>query len=371
MKSTTGAHYLGLDHLRAIAALMVICWHFMHGYEGYPVPFSQQPAVFPLVLLDEGHVGVALFMVLSGYLFAKLLDGKRIVYLAFLWNRAIRLLPMLCVAMALGALQVYSRGDSVRHFAKLLLQGVVLPTIPNGGWSITVEAHFYIVLPVFLWLLRYSRWLPLAIVGAGLTVRSWLYLRGAPVEDYAYWTIIGRVDQLALGMMAFHSRHWFKQQHLALLLIGLAFCAVYYWFDSLGGWKLPRYPSKPGWWVILPTIEGLSFAALVAWYDTSFVWPKPSWAAKALGRAGELSYALYLLHFLVVFKFANFVQTKVMDISNFYVAIVWALVFYVLMMPLCALANRFIEMPPMRYRKVYTRASQPLASSSSQASATA
>jgi len=29
-----------------------------------------------MALLDEGHTGVALFMTLSGYLFAKLLDGK-------------------------------------------------------------------------------------------------------------------------------------------------------------------------------------------------------------------------------------------------------------------------------------------------------
>jgi hypothetical protein len=47
MKSSTGKHYLGLDHVRAMAAFMVFSWHFLHASNGYPVPFAAAPVVFP------------------------------------------------------------------------------------------------------------------------------------------------------------------------------------------------------------------------------------------------------------------------------------------------------------------------------------
>ncbi len=58
--------------MRALAAFLVFSWHFTHGRESWPIPFGYAPSIFLLAPLDEGHTGVALFMTLSGYLFAKL-----------------------------------------------------------------------------------------------------------------------------------------------------------------------------------------------------------------------------------------------------------------------------------------------------------
>jgi peptidoglycan/LPS O-acetylase OafA/YrhL len=91
MRSSSGQHFVALDHLRALAAFLVFAWHFLHSTNGVPVPFEGAPSIFPFAIFDEGHTGVALFMVLSGYLFAKLLEGKEIYYGAFFWNRFIRL----------------------------------------------------------------------------------------------------------------------------------------------------------------------------------------------------------------------------------------------------------------------------------------
>src|SRR5260221_13832885 len=95
MRSSSGAHFIALDHVRAVPIFMVFAWHFTHARNGYPVPFDYVPALFPFSVLDEGHTGVALFMALSGYLFAKLLDGKSIDYRRFLLNPALGLLPLL------------------------------------------------------------------------------------------------------------------------------------------------------------------------------------------------------------------------------------------------------------------------------------
>src|SRR5258706_5396122 len=97
MRSSSGAHFIALDHVRAVAIFMVFAWHFTHARNGYPVPFDYVPALFPFSVLDEGHTGVALFMSLSGYLFAKLLDGKSIDYRRFLGQRPPPLFPPLAV----------------------------------------------------------------------------------------------------------------------------------------------------------------------------------------------------------------------------------------------------------------------------------
>jgi peptidoglycan/LPS O-acetylase OafA/YrhL len=99
MKSSSGAHYEGLDHLRAVAAFLVVLWHFSR-------PFSDKPiALTPEIgLIAQGHSGVALFMTLSGYLFAKLVGDRAIDFRAFALNRALRLLPLFGLCLLLGYL---------------------------------------------------------------------------------------------------------------------------------------------------------------------------------------------------------------------------------------------------------------------------
>lgn len=133
MKSTTGVHYVGLDYVRAFAAYLVVSWHFMHEARGIPVPFEGAPWAPIFSLMDEGHAGVSLFMVLSGYLFAKLLDGKSIRYGAFLYNRFLRLVPLLVVVMALVGVKKYWSGESISDYALDLLQGIYRMSWPNGG----------------------------------------------------------------------------------------------------------------------------------------------------------------------------------------------------------------------------------------------
>lgn len=83
MRSSTGQHWLALDHVRALAAFLMFTWYFTRSTNGYPVAFEGAPAFFPFAILDERHTGVSLFMTLSGYLFAKLLDGRSVDYPLF------------------------------------------------------------------------------------------------------------------------------------------------------------------------------------------------------------------------------------------------------------------------------------------------
>lgn len=356
MKSTSGQYYVALDHIRALAALMVVSWHFLHGMTGTPVRYSFIPTAPIFSLFDEGHTGVALFMTLSGYLFAKLLDGKRIHFSLFLYNRILRLAPLLIFTwLALLALAYWNQVDPgpILH---AISTGWISPSWPNGGWSITTELHFYILLPILLLGMRYSPWVPLQLILAFIFLRLGLWIIQGEVQTYSYWTIIGRFDQFALGMLAYHARSWIAGKNLLAIFSLSLFCLFYYYFDGIGGFfNAPSYPSPNLLWVVMPTIEGFFYGLGIAWYAESFKFKNQGWVSKILASFGELSYSIYLLHFFFVFKASEFVNTKIMPISNFYLALLWTVMFFIAMWPIAYLSHRFIEMPFLRYRKNYLK----------------
>lgn len=353
MRSSTGQHFVALDHVRACAAFLVFSWHFLHSTYGFPVSFNGAPIVFPLALLDEGHTGVSLFMVLSGYLFAKLLDGKRFSYRAFLWNRFIRLAPLLCVVFALVAIRRYVGGGDLIQFLQSLPRGLIFPTWPNGGWSIAAEVHFYLILPMLLLLARRSPSLPLVVIGAAFIVRACLFLEHGEVQSLAYWTIIGRIDQFALGVVAWLYSRQIASHWRVCGVVWLTFVLFWWWFDATGGfYQRPTYPSPSSLWIVLPTIEGVAYASLIAWYDARHVATHGIFS-RALQRIGEYSYSIYLLHFFVVFQLAAFIDNHIMKLTNLYVALAWAVPAFALMIVPGYLSFRFIEAPFLRLRTRY------------------
>lgn len=333
---------------------MVFVWHFAHAGNGYPVPFDYVPSLFVFALLDEGHTGVALFMTLSGYLFAKLLDGKRIDYGAFFWNRFLRLAPLLIVVILLVGLRKYLLGADLYQYAESIARGIWLPTLPNGGWSITVEFHFYALLPLLFWLSRKSKLSLLALVFAALALRSYLHHEQGEVQSLAFWTIVGRLDQFLLGMLAYQYRNRFVKRHVLAIAGAIAFAFFYWFFDLLGGfYSNPSYPSSSPIWVLLPTLEGMAYALGIAYYDNSYS-PSNKGISGFIGRVGAYSYSIYLIHFSIVFDIARVVNQDVMDISNFYLACLWSVICFLLIMtPIGYLSFRFIEAPFLRLRKRY------------------
>ena len=349
MKSSTGKYYIGLDHLRALAAFMVFSWHFIHT----AIPFTYTPSVFPLSLFNEGHTGVALFMTLSGYLFAKLLDGKRIRYGSFLWNRVLRLAPLLLFVLALNSIKYYYRGASVLSICEHYLTGLIKPTLPNGGWSITVEFHFYLLLPILLYLSRASKYALSFVVCCAILIRLIIFQVRGEVQELAYWTIVGRIDQFLLGMIAFQMQSWIKQRHLLVLGSIAAFSLFYWYFDRSGGfYNSPSYPSNRSIWVYFPTLEGLTYGLLIAWYDNSFSHSQ-SWGSRFIALIGTYSYSIYLLHYFFTGFFIGLLHGYVLPITNFYIAFCFSVTGFLLMVPIGYLSFRFIESPFLKLRTRY------------------
>lgn len=354
MKATSGVHFIALDHVRALAAFLVFAWHFMHGATGYPVAFAFLPpvALAPLAVIDEGHTGVALFMTLSGYLFAKLLDGKAIVYRTFIWNRALRILPLLgCICIYYGV-QDRRQGGSSLLYLRHLLDGIVLPVLPNGGWSLTIEFHFYLLLPLLLWLLRKASTALLTVAILAMLARCAVFLVQGDVQWIAYWTIFGRIDQFVLGILGFHHRDVFKDRHLPVALMLAGFSLFYWTFDRSGGfYGIDSKASDRAVWIFMPTVEGAFYAACIAWYEQSFSLTGP--VSNLVGIVGTCSYSIYLLHFFWVFDASRFVADHFMHLDNFYVALAWSALCYLLMVPVAYLSYRYVESPFLRLRRPY------------------
>ena len=353
MKSSSGEHFIALDQVRALAALLVFSLHFMHGMYGLPIGFDYTPSVFPLALFDEGHTGVALFMTLSGYLFAKLLHGKRISYPAFFWNRLVRIAPLLVLVVVGIGVYRFLANDDFDIYLHMLKWGWLKPTLPNGAWSVTVELHFYLLLPAILVLYRRS-WLFLpGILLAAILLRWYLRDVQGEVQTTAYLTLVGRIDQFLLGILAFGFRERIAHRHYFAGLVACAFLLFYWHFDRLGGFVLnPSYPSPSPLWIFIPTLEGLAYGVLISYYDNSY---KPSLRGLSglIGRYGTYSYSIYLLHFFFVYRMAAFIHAHIMDLSNFYVAWAWSLACFALMLPIGHLSYKLVESPFLGWRRRY------------------
>jgi peptidoglycan/LPS O-acetylase OafA/YrhL len=262
-------------------------------------------------------------MVLSGYLFAKLLDGEKIIYTQFIWNRFLRLAPLLIIVMVIVGIETYFMGQDIYTYIRSILLGIILPSLPNGGWSITVEFHFYLLLPLLLFLAaKWRRSLLLVIVFA-IIVRIFLHQELGQIQILSYWTIVGRLDQFVLGILAFQFRKYITGKHLQVLSVLFLFTCFYWYFDFQGGfYKSSSFPSPSMIWVFMPAIEGLAYATLIAWYDHSFT-HSTGRVSRFIALIGTYSYSIYLLHFFIVFKMANFVNDHIFELSNIY----WAILF--------------------------------------------
>ncbi len=356
MKSSGGQHFIVLDQLRGLAAYLVVMWHFLHSASGLaaPVPYEGAPL---LALIDEGHTGVALFMTLSGYLFARLCEGRRVHYGAFLANRALRLFPLLFAVFALIAAMALLRFGTLGGLPMVIAQGFILPVWPNGGWSIAVELQFYLLLPFLLLATRKHRsfllWCVLAMIAFRTAIWWWL----GTIQQGSYWTIIGRFDQFALGILAWIWREELAARVRFLPLVALGFCAFYWWFDWMGGFRDfagEGYPNRNPVWIVLPTLEGAFYGAIIAMCDRAYPGglPLPRRLGTLIAAAGTYSYSIYLLHFFAVDTVAMAVHRHI-DISGFYPAVLAGTVFFIAMIAVGRISYRCIEEPFLRFRLPY------------------
>jgi rhamnosyltransferase len=351
MRSAGGVYFSRLDHVRACAAYLVFMWHFLHMTPQFPVPYASHP-VFPFSFIDEGHTGVALFMTLSGYLFAKLVGHHDINFVNFFRSRAARLAPLLIVCLTAWWIIGRFTGEPVT--LRDLAAGFVLPVWPKGAWSIAIELHFYLLFPLLL--AAFRRIGPVALIAAlavalALRIDWWFTIGG--VQHLSYWTIAGRIDQFVLGMLLAFVPLTRRVLSIAAAVSVAALLVFFDWFDRAGGYYHgDGTPSDSAVWIFLPTLEGAAYAALIAWYDR-FGFAMPRWLDRALGKVGEWSYSIYLLHFFLIVLLRDWFAANVNDSGNFYLALLAGTATFIAFVPVAGLSYNYFEKIFLAWRKPY------------------
>lgn len=352
MRSTEGVYFSRLDHVRAVAAWLVFLWHFLHLTPHFPVPYASDP-VFPFALLDEGHTGVALFMTLSGYLFAKLVGNHNIDFGNFLWSRAVRLGPLLVVCIAAWVAIGWLSGSPI-PFGDII-GGFVFPTWPRGTWTISIELQFYLLFPLMLFLFRRSGPFSLiAIVAAAMLMRYDWWRTYGEAQHIAYWTIVGRIDQFTFGMLFALVPIRRNILNIAAGAAVVSFLVLWTAFDRMGGYNhFDGSPSPSPLWIVIPTIEAITWGLLIAWYDGA-TFHVPARLDRALAKIGEWSYSIYLLHFFPAVLLRD-VFWHHASIGNFYVVLIAANLAFVAFLPVAGLSYNYFERYFLAYRRRYLR----------------
>jgi len=283
-----------LDGVRGLAALYVVLHHvWLFSFSGFPA--DRGP--WYLGWLLYGHLGVVVFIVVSGYSLTlsprkngfRLPGGKR----AFARRRAWRILPPYWTALIMSLLLVtfviaprLGGGVTWRSLAVygLLVQDITNAPAPNGTfWSIAVEAQIYVVFPLLLLLWR-SRgvFLTAAFVTIGVTLAHLLATRVtmfARIEHFTPQLLVAYV----FGMIAATSNTIPSVRGRSVPLLRISAAGAMYW-QSFSIWR-DRPPSSRTTTLWTWRLRHSSRWPSVEWpEERTTLRPDDSWPARYRGR---------------------------------------------------------------------------------------
>ncbi len=370
MKSPNIDYLPAIDHLRGLAALLIVFYHGLHvisyrlrfgaafGFDGW-----LQPANPLLAALAEGHTAVSLFMVLSGFIFTIGALGRGISTAGFLRNRFLRTYPLFLAVLLFAMLWAPQRVAPLPLLQTLLALGNLrgsldIPPFTSMFWTIAVEWHFYLLFPLLLrGLERHGPRALLAVLALAFLLRVGALAAGYGMRDLGYLTIFGRIDQFLAGMLAgvIYRSGWRPAGGWlpVLCLSGTGIFAALWALNGAGGWPVEA-TFRIGWGTLEAALWG---AFVLGWVGSAT--RLPATLSRVLAAIGTISYSMYLLHFIVIDAIAG--SGLLLQPAGASPAAAALLSTALLVLPvtllLSALSYRLVERPFLRLRGVYARGS--------------
>lgn len=339
-----------LDVLRTLAICLVFCHHtalyFDNAYFLRKLPF-----------IRFGWSGVDLFFVLSGLLIGgqlwkELRKTGSIAIKRFILRRGFRIWPVyFSLILALLAEQVFWGRNRSGLWANAIFVANYFHYSPNqigGGWSLSTEEQFYLLIPILL-VVGVKFLSPRSMIGV---VVAWI----AVLPLVRYLVTLRMTDWDAMVDVAYYPFH----THSDGLAVGLLLAWILLWHPGV---------LKIGRWLDF-TLAVICVVGLCCWYIQSITFQYsfmamtyaaltllllriqlPSFLrSKVFYATSRLSYSLYLIHWGLLRRFVPSHQVPIFGSGNksFLLALVtWGIV----SLGLAFLSFSLIELPFLKLRE--------------------
>lgn len=291
---------------------------------------------------NQGVVAVISFYLLSGYVMTMLIEKYYKHPLAiptFYLDRAARLFPQFLFYMVLASVFIYFFKVESQYLSDLssfkwLLNFFMLPqafymywaesalVIPQS-WSLGLELTFYLVIP---WILVYcSRKQIVAIAGASFLVFLAAYLGRIDTNYFGYRLLPGTLFMFLVGSSFFHDDKSSGRFRAAMVLSAAAMLIGVFLNSPLQ----IKYNKE----VLIGLLVGMLAISIL----------KRLRFSKTDEFLGNLSYGVFLNHFVVIWAMQRFFSVKAFDAFN--------LALLLLASSILALGSfYFVERPALRWR---------------------
>lgn len=284
---------LSIELLRGVAACLVMFTHY------------QAMAGLDENILSFGFTGVDLFFVISGFVFAPYLLGKKLNPAGFFIRRLFRIYPLYLVALAAYAAYGHAHGKPLDHLITHILflhttHSVDIAFYYNAAfWSLPPEIEFYLALPLFCLLIPPPYRVPgllACALGTHFTI-NWLNM----TEDTAKGAVILQfhLPKLLLEFMLGVVARQFTLKPVAPLTRALCIvlgCAL---------WLMLSYQFKNGgndmidasWWLRgnIGLLSASAYSLLIIG-TAGRASGSPRFLVHFSQGWGNLSYGIYLFH---------------------------------------------------------------------------
>ena len=311
-----------LDVLRAVAALLVVCMHIK----------------FVPILSAIGWIGVDLFFVLSGFLISRLLFTEvaragAIQVGRFYVRRAFKIYPPFWLLLAVTPFILPQPAAARQWASELLFMQSYLEGIWGLTWSLAVEEHFYLLLPLLLVVIPPAnyRWVVPAtgiLLLFGCTALRYLGVRQlgtGPWDPSPVLRTHVRLDQLFVGVVIGYcytcdrdlTKIRLKRLHPLLLTVMAA------------GLVIVLFAPKQIVLSVGLAVLSIGFGGVVL--TAACEEPRDSGRfGRAMAEVGRSSYALYLWHipmFVIFSRLTGLAPDSSVLVFAAYVAvlILWAI----------------------------------------------
>lgn len=328
-------HIPSLDGVRAVAALMVLVFHYYGS-----LPGDDHWIRLCVAATVPGRTGVDLFFVLSGFLITGILlamKGTPHAWRNFYMRRILRIFPLYYGVLALLAmigLLAYGLGRQVlegwwywaylQNFLWVFAPDKVAAGFPDHlaprhFWSLAIEEHFYLVWPALVLTLPKNRLLPaLAVLLGGTVLARFLFLQAGYVHSanitFCYLDGLCLGSAIAVVWCRPAARAMLRRWALWLLPPTLVLLA---WIFAAPTLRREGLVQVPKYFLIALAYAGLLVLVLEA-SPTSLL--ARSLSSRPLRSIGKYSYAFYVVHpyaILCVTQLLLLLPTQLRGVASF------------------------------------------------------